>query len=332
MRAANVLVLSVAVLGAAHAGCGSGGAVSDGGTQTTTGTPTCDAGGCTPLTPGDEAFLDDYCKAIEACCVLNAVRTAPDIAGCKTQLANQGFSHDPGVQSACLAVLHDRAATGMTCFPSAGDLSGPCVRLFFEPGGALPPGQRCTLRAQCAGAPNTITLCADLCIQMASGKPGDGPCLGIAYGGGVINAIPLAQPGTTDRISTGFICDRGAGVYCAYSQDPAQQKCQALGGAGASCANSSMAMSCASAACDDAATCEAIVPAGQPCGSDVHASCDTASSCDFSVAPAVCVARLPSGSACAGDSQCTTNSCTTDGHCAVNSFVDVFGFCGRNVF
>ena len=58
----------------------------------------------------------------------------------------------------------------------------------------------------------------------------------------------------------------------------------------------------------------------------------TASTCDFSGGPGVCVARLPGGSACAGDSQCTTNSCTTDGHCAVNSFVDVFGFCGRNVF
>jgi len=293
-------------------------------------TPTCDAG-CTPLTPADEAFIESYCTTIEACCVANAYRAAPDVASCKTQLAHMGFSHDPAVQSGCLADVQSRAGTA-TCAPSVADLSGPCARLFYEPGGTKAPGERCTERGQCAGAPGTITLCADLCIQMASGKAGDGPCLGNAYGGGVINAIPLSQPGTTDRIASGYICDRGAGFYCAYATDPAQQKCQALGAAGASCDTLAMAMACAAGACADDHTCQAVVSTGEPCSNEVRAVCDSANTCDFSGNGGVCVARAPAGTPCADDSQCTTNYCATDGHCSAIAFVDLFGLCGRNVF
>jgi len=148
----------------------------------------------------------------------------------------------------------------------------------------------------------------------------------------VINAIPLSQPGTTDRIASGYICDRGAGFYCAYATDPAQQKCQALGAAGASCENLAMAMSCAAGACADDHTCQAIVSTGEPCSNEVRAVCDSANYCDFSGVGGVCVARAPAGTPCAGDSQCTTNYCATDGHCSAIAFVDLFGLCGRNVF
>jgi hypothetical protein len=168
---------------------------------------------------------------------------------------------------------------------------------------------------------------------MASGKAGDGPCLGIASEKGLINAIPLSQPGTTDRISTGFICDQGAGFYCSYSQDPAQQKCQALGAPGASCDNELKAQSCKARACEGF-SCDAIVPAGQACGSEAAAVCDAASYCDFSggPGPGVCVTRSPGGTACGSSMECTTDSCDTTNHCSINPPFDELGFCGRNIF
>jgi hypothetical protein len=321
MRITKVLALAVAA--AAQAGCGSG----TGGSSSTP--PACDAG-CPQLTPEDEAFLTSYCTTIEACCVLNAFRPMPDVAGCKATLAKNGFSRDPAVQSACLGELQDRAATGATCLPSVADLSGPCARLFYEPAGAKAPGEACTISAQCNGAAGKITLCVNLCIQMASGKAGDGVCMGAVNEDGVIIAAPVSQPNTSQPLSTGVVCERSKGLYCAYAGATAQT-CQPLDSPDYSC-NMTNLTGCTAQGCGEIGKCAVIVPVGQACGGDTQAACDRHGTCVANGSGFICTARLPAGSPCTDDDECESALCSTiDNRCGANRIWDLYGFCGRTL-
>jgi hypothetical protein len=184
MHIGRRLGLAVMLVGAV--GCGSG---------TSSGTaPPCD-GGCPQLTSADEAFLDKFCGLVEGCCVTNAARPAPDLAGCKRQVAENGFSRDPAVQSACLTELQGLAGAGIACFPDIGDLTDPCARIYYEPSGTHQPGEPCTVVGECAGAPGTITRCLNGCLRLTPGQAGDGICLGNVDVDGTISAAPASVHG-----------------------------------------------------------------------------------------------------------------------------------------
>jgi hypothetical protein len=321
-----VRFLALAAAWAGQVGCGSGtGAGSQLGG--------CD-GGCPQLTPADDAFVTSYCTKIEACCVVNNYRMAPDVAACKAQLAKNGFSRDPAVQSACLSELQDLASGGAVCHPKVADLGDPCVRLHYEPSGSKGPGEPCTAAGECAGAAGSITLCIGGCVQMARGKAGDGVCMGDASDDGVIIAAPISQPNTSQQIFKGVLCERRAGLYCSFESDQRLNTCQPLRAGGAAC---NYSRSCASARCyggdstDGTAVgaCHPIVSAGQQC-LDNFGVCDEASYCDSSVSPAVCAPRSPAGSTCTSMEMCSSDSCTTDGRCTTNGFWDDAGFCARS--
>ena len=304
MRIAKGVALIVAL--AAQAGCGSGG-----------GSPAaqCD-GGCQQVTPAEDAFLTNLCTLIEGCCVVNADRTAPDVAGCKAQAMRVGFSHDPAVQSACLSELQGLASAGTGCFPDVSNLGDPCNQLYYEPNGTKQPGEACTSRAECAGTAGSITLCINGCMRLTPGQAGETPCLGDVTEDGVIEAVPYAPPNSTTPISTGAVCEKGAGLYCTFTQGLAAQSCQPLQVAGATCAFS---RTCASGKCAGgdqtsgaaSGACTPVASAGQPCRDDATLTqCDQDSYCEFTDSPpGVCVPKLPLGAACRDSTNCTSGNC-----------------------
>jgi hypothetical protein len=316
------------------AGAG-GGTTGSAGTSGAGGAGGAGAGGAggVALTPADDAFLDNFCGLVEACCVVNASRPTPDVAGCKRQVAENGFSRDPSVQSACLSELQRLASAGIACFPNSADLTDPCMQLYYEPNGSNQPGQPCTVRADCAGAPGTITLCANGCLRLTPGQAGDGVCLGNVDYDGTINAEPAVVSGTTTQIiSTGVVCERGAGLHCTFVNDLSMQTCKPLGAGGAPCSTDSLA--CMSETCDlttspdggTSGTCRAVVAAGEAC--DTSAPCDDTTYCPSgSGSVPVCTPKVAAGGSCTSATVCAGGGNCTNGSC--DQGLTVLGFCGR---
>lgn len=319
----RVLVAAVAM----QLGCGSGGGTAG---------ENCD-GGCSPA---DEMFLTSFCTMVEACCVANAARTAPDIAACKRQFSTNGFSRDRALQMACLDELRGLASTGGAgCVPEAWNLASSCQRVLYEPNGTSAPGQACSFRADCAGAPETVTLCvAGACIRMARGRAGDATCLGDVNDVGFIVAALASQPPPLPSITTGVVCERRAGLYCSFAEDKTMQTCSALGTGGAVC---DFSRSCASGECyggDSTSggltgTCTPTATVGQRCHLDPPRTlCDETSYCSL-IAPTdgACAPKLPAGSSCTDDAMCATGGCASGLCKTVTNVQDValLGYCAR---
>jgi hypothetical protein len=330
MRTALVVALIV-VASAAQIGCGLGGGSQAG---------DCDAG-C--LTPADDAFLTKFCTTVEACCVASVGNTTqPDVAACKRTFMMNGFSRDPALQSMCLSELQGLASAGAgACLPEISNLSAACSRVVYEPGGASGPGQQCTTRSDCAGEAGAITLCvAGFCLRMARGEAGDATCLGDVSDLGIIVAAPEFQAAPLPPITTGVLCERRAGLYCAVTPDPAQQACAPLRAGGVAC---DFSRTCASSRCYNGdntqgtvtGTCTSLVPAGQPCGGSAPpaTACDAASYCltDITTLAGLCMPRLPGGSSCDADYLCVNETCT-NGVCKSMTHaqdIAIFGYCSR---
>jgi hypothetical protein len=286
------------------------------------------------LSPADEAFLGDFCTLVEACCVGNGQRPAPDVDSCKGQFAQNGFSRDPSLQSACLAELRGLASAGVDCIPQLWMLSDPCILLLYEPTGSTVPGQNCKSKADCAGSAGTVTVCDGICFQVRPGQAGDGPCLGIVATDGLVSVAPGLQP-PAPPIVTGVVCEQRSGLYCKRPTDPAPRTCAPLLAGGEAC---DYPDSCASGLCNGGqldgsftGTCAPVASVGQACGSTTSGTCDDASYCDSSQAPRVCVAKLPTASACTGADMCTSAQCVSGGCSAetADAAIALTGFCLR---
>jgi hypothetical protein len=320
--------------------------------------PTVDCtDGCWEPTAADEAFITELCTLTEACCVANEYRDASDLEGCADGFRRAGFSRDAALRASCLAELKGLASTGISCVPEASDLSDACVRVTYEPSGPQAPGQPCLNRADCAGAPGTITLCAEvtsevsptsgLCMRLALGEAGsEEQCLGAVSSEGLILAAPRYVLGRDAPVTTGVVCEEGAGLQCARETDLESWTCLPLSADGAACNYST---TCASKQCltsegseagfDRPGTCTKRVPAGQVCNDSIsRALCDDKSFClddeDASDASGTCESRRPAGSPCDVDSMClsdrcdieTTNLCSTQTH---SERLALFAYCAR---
>jgi hypothetical protein len=327
--------VALVVASAAQVGCGSDSDSSPGDDSPPGGDPS-QGSEVNGVAPADDTFLTNFCTLVRSCCGKNG--RSSDIATCRAQYIENGFSQDPALQSQCLSELEGlTAAAGPSCVPEAGDLAGACSRVLYEPSGTVEPGQLCTSRADCAGAAGTITLCVVVCIRVAPGEAGEGTCLGDVSDEGVIVAAPASEPAPLPPISTGVVCERRAGLYCSLSEDNALQTCAPLRAGGATCDYS---RTCASNDCyngdttagDLVGTCTSLVSAGQACNLDVPTSnCDGASYCDDNgTRSGLCVAKLPGGSSCNADWQCDNDACT-DGICKSTTEaqdVSLLGYCG----
>jgi hypothetical protein len=291
--------------------------------------------GCWEPTAADEAFMTEVCTLTEACCVTNDYRDASDVEGCKDGYRRAGFSRDAALRASCLAELKALASAGISCVPEASDLSDACVRLTYEPSGPQPPGAPCRNRADCAGAPGTITLCAQvtseispaggLCMRLTRGVAGsEDQCLGTVSPDGVIFAGPRYVVGRAAPVTTGAVCEEHAGLQCGQTNDIESWTCLPLRADGAACSYST---TCASKKCltsdgseagfDRPGTCTKRVPAGQTCNDFVSpALCDDASFCldndDPNVSGGICEPRRPAGSPCDYDSMCLSDRCDTE--------------------
>jgi hypothetical protein len=109
---------------------------------------------------------------------------------------------------------------------------------------------------------------------------------------GLILDYGLVLDGSDSPVSRGYICERGAGLYC----DPTSRACTELVSGGGAC---TFEDSCASRICDDGSgVCRGIVSAGQSCEAAV---CDAASDCNTEL---LCVAKAPAGSPCTVSDEC----------------------------
>jgi hypothetical protein len=99
-----------------------------------------------------------------------------------------------------------------------------------------------------------------------------------------------------DILPDTVVCRQSDQVFC----NPSTGLCTSLGAAGASCDN--RGSDCASHSCDGQ-TCRPEVGIGESCGT---AACGPDAYCDSS---STCAARLPPGSPCISDKQCTENGC-----------------------
>jgi hypothetical protein len=245
-------------------------------------------------------------------------------------VAENGFSRDPAVQSACLTELQGLAGAGIACFPDIGDLTDPCARIYYEPSGTHQPGEPCTVVGECAGAPGTITRCLNGCLRLTPGQAGDGICLGNVDVDGTISAAPASVPGTNQIISTGVVCERRAGLHCTFLSDPTTQACQPLAAGGAACSNIDP-LACASKTCtaplgQTSDSCAAIASAGQSCGADTV--CDDSSYCSNSGSTTpVCMPKTPVGASCTTATMCASGASCSNGVCPEG--LVVLGFCGR---
>ncbi len=327
-------------------GCGSG---AGGGQQAADGAGQGGDGGGQPgdcdgacLTPADDAFLTQFCTQIEACCVAGAGANtrAPDVAHCKRQFAANGISHDPAVQSMCLAQVQSLASAMRTgCVPEIWDLSDACSRLFYEPSGTVAPGEVCQTRSDCAGKAGAVTLCIGLCVRLERGKAGDGPCLGDMNDYGVIIAAPGYQPAPLPTISTGVLCATRDGLFCGFTGELAQRKCVPMRAGGEACDYS---RTCTSGRCynGDNTTggltgiCDTVVPPGQTCNTadPPRMVCDPTSHCDDDgLVPGHCIAGLPGGATCDADYLCANGACRNGTCKATTDAQDIayFGYCSR---
>jgi hypothetical protein len=339
-------VLILVAVTASIDGCGSGGPAAP--------APVDCTHGCWQPSAADEQFFTDVCMLNESCCVANEYRTASDVEGCKTSYRRAGVVRDASVRRACLDELETLASAGISCVPEIWNLSDPCVRVSYEPSGPQRPGGPCTTRADCAGAPGTITLCtrvssqasptSSVCLRLAPGKAGTNePCLGDVMADGVVVAAARTVATSEIPISTGVYCERRQGLYCGHGNDPTAWACQAQTADGSSCETD---LACASNHCltsDGVAasfghpgTCETRVHAGQTCDdSDSGAPptlCDAATYCEEHDTAGTCMPKLPAASACSNDSMCLSDHCDDTHVCSTQTSDEqtaLFGFCLR---
>jgi hypothetical protein len=271
-------MLCAAILGC---GCGGGQAAGDN-------TPDASADGAVPLSPADQAFLDDFCTAVVPCCTTNGLTA--DVAVCKQSIAKLPQTRDPDVRAACLDQLRQLATT-RACLPDFAELDGPCARVFDEPSGPRAPGETCTTARDCMGSPGTITHCFGTCVSDALGAAGDYPCLGNVYPDGTINDIPW-KAGSNIAESHGFLCESRASLYCDFSDS----FCKPLLPGGGACATN---LDCASRACggQSAGVCDALPGIGDACVLDCAG--------DTYCANGVCAPKLAAGATCTDSNQCS---------------------------
>ena len=331
--------------GAALLVSGCGGSNEPGGSGGGSGSD-CDAG-CWEPTTADQEFLESMCTHIESCCVRSAFRAASNVQSCVAQLRQAGLTRNQSVRAACLAEMEELSGSD-DCVPEIWNLADPCVRTFYEPSGPQAPGEPCQTSADCAGAPETVTVCSpdpselsgtgSVCLRMASGTAGDGTCVGQMTADGVIVSAPFYRAGQTEPpVTSGVVCEQRADLYCEATDDARTSKCQQLRADGASCV---LPMTCASQSCltadlgspstsGEPGTCTNRVPAGEAClSSGAPAVCDDASACENGT----CTAKLEALASCNDDDKCISGNCTTDNVCSPQSGAEalaLFAFCAR---
>jgi hypothetical protein len=282
--------------------------------------------GCWQPTPAEQSFISSLCALGLACCTRNSVPNATTETSCPAAFERAGVSADSSLQAACLSEMQARVGVTL-CEPDISDLSDPCVRAIHEPSGPQPPGATCATRADCTGAPGTLTDCFPflghgVCIQMAPGKSGDITCLGDVLPDGTVQPSSFAFHAGTNVVPRGVFCARGAGLYCAQTDDPATSACAPLGGAGAPCDSGA---TCSSGACEAYGVadgfCEPTVSAGASC---LDAVCDDASYCaETTASTSVCLPKASTGSACTANIQCASGSCGTGNLCSAETISQV---------
>jgi hypothetical protein len=152
------------------------------------------------------------------------------------------------------------------------------------------------------------------------GKAGDSPCLGTKSGN--VTSYDF-QPGQTDIVSRGYICDTADGVYC----DSKTQLCTALSPIGGPCTTSFGSQCVSGAYCDTTQDkCAAQIADGAACDSGIQ-NCVLSDWCDPTTK--VCAARLAQGALCTDSRSCSSGNCV-NGKCSASNDLGLAFVCGGN--
>ena len=180
-------------------------------------------------------FVGSFCSAVAPCCTSIGQPEQAGQAGCANALLSAGFSGDSELTTACLAEMQ-QLQNSPACLFDGADLTDPCSRAFNEPSGPHGPGEGCSVNADCAGSPGTVTSCVavsgpGVCLSRRAGKLGDYPCLSTLTTSGVF----LSEGLSGSPSAVGFFCDERNGLACDWSS----RKCAALLPTGSACRRSS---------------------------------------------------------------------------------------------
>ena len=256
------------------------------------------AGRCWKPTESEVTFIDNFCAAVAPCCTSIG---QPQKGGCAAALLAAGVSGDSELTTACLTEMQ-QIQNSPACLFNEADLSDPCSRAFNEPSGPQGPGEGCSVNADCAGSPGSVTSCVavsgpGICLSRKAGKLGDYPCLSTLATEGVFLTESLA--GSPSAV--GFFCAESDGLACDWSS----RRCVALLPTGSACSDFP-GIPCASSLCSSG-VCEDVAGVGQSCDSTL---CDGSGYCDTTF---TCVARLPDGASCTSDDQCNGSCISPSG-------------------
>ncbi|HEY8088455.1 MAG TPA: hypothetical protein VIF09_11435 [Polyangiaceae bacterium] len=261
---------------------------------------------------GGSGFVQQYCSMLTPCC--QAAGYPANTQGCEqvgnSQTAGSGYNDSQG--QACLSGLQGEQSAGTLCDTLGGDIPA-CGQVFQQQGGSTPPGGTCTQDSQCAVVSGGSATCFDqftfldggtaqtqTCIQLQTGHPGDGPCIGTKNG----SVTLFSWSGSGAPPSQAYLCDEGAGITC----DGTTQKCTSLGQTGDPCTSDSACVAADYCAfTTTSGQCTGRVADGTSCAT-ASTSCLTTSSCDS--ATQTCKPLLADGSACTTSSQCASLDCT----------------------
>lgn len=282
----NRLVVVVSLMGAWTVACDNGSNVA-----------TADAG------PTAAEFAAQYCQIIEPCCADAGLSTRGTL--CRGQIDSTTFN--PVAAQECLSAMLAASKNSAFCSDFVGFGSPPQCYYYFFGGVAVPPGESCTSRFDCAMAAGGSALCfmqtssTGTCVQTQTGVAGQGPCVATVQG---VDTYQVWGNGLLP--STGYTCDVAEGISC----NPTTHKCTALSATGHPCQADQDCLTsdyCASGSCQPR------VAVGAACGNTSGPECVTTAYCDFS--SSVCKPLLPNGSACTGSFMCQFYNCN-DGKCA----------------
>jgi hypothetical protein len=251
-----------------------------------------------------EAFAEDYCALLMPCCKEAGLSNDP--SSCEMLIgwaATQGKFNESKANE-CLAAMRAASTDPNFCSMSDGvyEDSDACDDVFDSQGGSTQPGGTCEMDSDCAGSAQGEGACMSyyegdvrrtVCMIMADGNPGDGPCVATKDGN-----VTWYSPGEDPPPALGYICDQGKGTYC----DDSTTKCEALVAVGSPC---TYGTPCVEGAYCSSGTCQPSLPAGSACTSDDE--CGEKHYCDE-----FCKAQLPAGSPCTSSDQCDGGWCTNN--------------------
>jgi hypothetical protein len=245
-----------------------------------------------PATTGSEAvdeIVAAYCGTVRSCCAAEGHSTAP-LANCEAifsqaellqaVLAERLAFREPE-RTECVAFIRGLAES---C--GSPNQDSPCYEMFE---GVIDEGATCEDAEECRGS-EVGAVCVHISVDDEA--PGPGTCRNLSAGQ---VGSPCIRTIDEDDVRVGYstsasdppnvVCDRRAGLYCAYDSGTSDYSCQPLVGAGEPCDDFD--------SCPDGYTCEG-----------------------------TCVPQFPAGAACTAFGQCADGLECVNDVCAVPKLTD----------